>query len=78
MKYYVVYTTMHRHITIMTSETFVNSSMESCMASGDRAVNANGERVSDYSAHGHSRHELYRAGSILRVYLWYTSRHGYT
>ena len=31
-------------------------------------MNANGDRVSDYSAVCHFRHELYRDGSMIRVY----------
>ena len=45
LTYHVFYTTVHRHTTIVTSETFVNSSMESCRVSSDRAANANGERM---------------------------------
>ena len=50
------------------SEAFVNSSMESCSASCDRADNANGDRISDYTALDHFRHELYRDGSMILVY----------
>ena len=64
----VFYITVHRHTTKVTSEAFVNSSMESCRASCDRADYANGNRISDYTALGHFRHELYRDGSIILVY----------
>ena len=59
---------VHRHTTIVTSEAFVNSSMESSRPSCDRADNANGNRISDYTALGHFMHELYRDGSITLVY----------
>ena len=60
---------MHKQLTtIVTSETFVNSSMESCRSSGNRAYKANGDRINDYSALGHFRHELYTDGRIICVY----------
>ena len=34
----------------------------------DRAGNANGDRISDFTTLGHFRHELYRDGSIKLVY----------
>ena len=34
----------------------------------DRADNANGDRISDYTTLGHFRHKLYRDGSIILVY----------
>ena len=52
----------------MTSEALVNSSMESCRASYDRADNANGDHISDYTALGHFRNELYRDGRIILDY----------
>ena len=36
---------MHRHDTIVTNETFVNSSVGPCRLSSDRLNNANGDRV---------------------------------
>ena len=59
---------MHRHTTIVTSEAFVNSSMERCRVSYDGSDNANGDRIRDYTTLGLFRHELYRDGSIILVY----------
>ena len=45
LKYHVLHITVHRHTTIMTNETFVNSTVGSYRRSSDRAVNANGDQV---------------------------------
>ena len=37
--YYALHTTIHRHTTIVTNETVVNSSVGSCSPSSDRAIN---------------------------------------
>ena len=68
LKYHVLHITVQRHTTIVTNETFVNSTVGSYMRSNDRAVNANGDQVSDYSAHGHFRHELCRGGSAISTH----------
>ena len=43
LTYHIFFPSMHRHTTIATIEACVNSSMESCRMSGDRADNANGD-----------------------------------
>ena len=68
--YQILHTTVHRHTTIVTNETFVNSREGggggACRLSSDTAVNANGDQVSDLVALGHFRHELYFGSK----YLW--------
>ena len=66
---------MHRHTTIVTNETYVDLGVGSCRSSSDRADNAIGERVSDYSAFAHFRLSLYRGGGFM---LPYASKYGYT
>ena len=66
---YVPYLTVHRHTTIVTNETFVNASVGPRKPSIDRGKNANGDRVSDFSALDHFRHKMHRVGSMLWVYI---------
>ena len=54
----VLHLTVQRHTINVTNETFVKLSVGSCPPSSDRAVNGNGDRLSDYGAVGHFRREL--------------------